>query len=524
MLTPPLLPDNAPFTAAQRAYLNGFFAGLLNLGQMSGCDAAAIAGMAKEKAAVPMAAPPEFEAPWHDPALDLPERMKLALGRPLPQRLMAAMGQLDCGQCGYECKVYALKLADGSEPKQNLCVPGGRATQRMLRELLAETPAAAPAPADAVAAAPGIGRANPVEASLKTAIPLNAPGSGKDTRHVVIDLSGTGLAYRPGDSLGVRAANDPELVDRIIAALGADPTTEVGDGNGHARSLRQALAAERDLRNPSEAVLTVLAECASAPAEAAALRRLSDGEDPDLDLLDLLERFPSARPSAKPLVAALDELQPRLYSIASSPRAHAGEVHLTVGVVGDEIGGRLRRGVASNHLARVNGKPVPLQVYVQPSHGFALPADDATPIVMIGPGTGIAPFRAFLHERRARGAKGRNWLFFGNPKGAEDFLYREELEALQREGVLSRLDTAFSRDQSEKVYVQHRLLAARAELWRWLERGAHLYVCGDAKRMAADVDRTLREVVAAQGGMGEAAAKSWLGDLARAGRYQRDVY
>jgi sulfite reductase (NADPH) flavoprotein alpha-component len=241
-------------------------------------------------------------------------------------------------------------------------------------------------------------------------------------------------------------------------------------------------------------------------------------------VLDVLERFPSARPAAAAVVRALDELQPRLYSISSSPTAHAGEVHLTVGVVHDEQRGRKRRGVASNHLGRVNGHALPLRIYLQPSHGFALPEDDAKPVVMVGPGTGIAPFRAFLHERKARGAKGRSWLFFGNPYGQRDFLYREELEELRREGALTRLDTAFSRDQAEKVYVQHRILEAGPDLWSWLNEGAHVYVCGDAKRMASDVDKALREIAARHGGMDEAGAKAWLKQLADVGRYQRDVY
>jgi sulfite reductase (NADPH) flavoprotein alpha-component len=254
---------------------------------------------------------------------------------------------------------------------------------------------------------------------LKAARALNTPDSDKDTRHVVIDLEGTGISYKPGDSLGVIPENDPDLVEGIIKALGAVPEAEVGDGNGHSRTLRAELLTRRDLRNPTDALFALLAEAATNKDEAVALSRLADGEDPagdleTLDVLDVLERFPSARPDAKSVVEALDELQPRLYSISSSPTAHAGEVHLTVGMVHEEQRGRRRRGVASNHLGRVNGTAVPLQIYLQPSHGFALPEDDAKPVVMVGPGTGVAPFRAFLHERKAQGAKGKSWLFFGN--------------------------------------------------------------------------------------------------------------
>lgn len=497
---PPVIPDNAPFSPAQRAWLNGFFAGLL--GGQGG-------GLAEAPAGMSVAAPPEPEdTPWHDPALELPERMRLAEGQPLPQRLMAAMGQLDCGQCGFDCRSYAAKLADRSEAKTSLCVPGGRATRRMLDQLLAETmtsPAAVTAPA-----AP-VGRAS-VTARLKGAAPLNAPESPRDTRHVVIDLAGTGLAYEPGDSLGVVAENDPELV-AAVATLSEAAVREL---------------AGRDLRQITDPLLELLAEAAE-PAEKPGLRALLAGEDQDRlleegDVLDLLRAFPSARPEPAAIVAALDELQPRLYSISSSQAACPDEVHLTVGVVRDERRGRLRRGVASTFLAERLPTGGTLKVYRQPSHGFRLPVDPAVPIVMIGPGTGIAPFRAFLQERARQAARGLAWLFFGNPNAASDFLYRAELEDWLAQGVLTRLDTAFSRDQAQKIYVQHRIEEHRAELWGWLEEGAHLYVCGDAKRMAKDVDVALRRVVASHGGRSSAEADAYVAELARAGRYQRDVY
>jgi sulfite reductase (NADPH) flavoprotein alpha-component len=254
---------------------------------------------------------------------------------------------------------------------------------------------------------------------------------------------------------------------------------------------------------------------------------LSRGEGPahlaEADLLDLLLAFPSVMPSLPGLLKSLDRLQPRLYSIASSPKAHPREVHLTVSAVRWDGPDRQRTGVGSCYLADFAKAGDVVPVFIQKSHGFGVPANDETPAIMVGPGTGIAPFRAFLEEREARGAKGRNWLFFGDQKRTTDFLYEDQVADWQRQGVLTRLDTAFSRDQAEKVYVQHRMRESAAELWSWLEAGAHFYVCGDAKRMAKDVEDTLLQIAAEQGGKGPD-AKAWLDGLAKAGRYQRDVY
>jgi sulfite reductase (NADPH) flavoprotein alpha-component len=224
------------------------------------------------------------------------------------------------------------------------------------------------------------------------------------------------------------------------------------------------------------------------------------------------------------LVTALGAIAPRLYSISSSPERCKGQVHLTVRRVAYDVNGRTRKGVASTMLADRVGPGSPVRVYVQKSHGFTLPADPETPIIMVGPGTGIAPFRAFLQERDEHGAKGKSWLFFGDRSSAHDFLYEDELTDFLRRGVLTRLDTAFSRDQDQKVYVQHRLIERGEELFAWLENGAHLYVCGDAKRMAADVDRALREIVRHHGRMSEEAAAAYVKALTTSGRYRRDVY
>ena len=231
-----------------------------------------------------------------------------------------------------------------------------------------------------------------------------------------------------------------------------------------------------------------------------------------------------ARAPIPEMIAALSPLQPRLYSISSSLKAHPDEVHLTVGVVRYTQGGRLRKGVASNFLTETLRTRQKAGVFVHVSPGFRLPADGNAPIIMVGPGTGIAPFRAFLEDRAATGSKGKNWLFFGDQRRAFDFLYQDEMEAYQKNGILTRLDTAFSRDQKEKVYVQQRMLENAPEIWAWLQDGAHFYVCGDARRMALDVDHALHAIVAEQGRMSAAAAKEYVKSLSKTKRYQRDVY
>ena len=360
---------------------------------------------------------------------------------------------------------------------------------------------------------PGAGydAADPFPASLRASRALTAADSEKDIRHVVVDIAGSGIAYRPGDALGVLPRNAPGLVDAVLAAAGcgADEPVEIG---GSARPLREALARRCDLTRPKAA----LAERLGMPGE-----RAGRG----VDVLDLLRDAAPGVLTAQELAAALAPLRPRLYSIASSPLAAADEVHLTIAMVHWVAAGRARDGVCSTYLGLRAAAGEEVQVYLHANRNFRLPDDDQAPIVMIGPGTGIAPFRAFLQERRGRGAAGsRSWLFFGNPHRATDFLYRDELEAWLRDGTLGRLTTAFSRDQRHKVYVQHRIAEHGAELFRWLEEGAHLYVCGDAERMAPDVDEALRKVIGDHGGGGAAAAAAYLLDLKRARRYQRDVY
>ena len=362
---------------------------------------------------------------------------------------------------------------------------------------------------------------------------LNGPGSAKDTRHLVVDLAGSGLTYEPGDSLGVFPTNDARAVAEILGLLQATGDEPVQlPREPAAVTLREALTSRLSLAGPTRKALQFFAEKATDVAEHKRLATLlAAGATDQLaaylaerEFVDLLAEYPSARPTPQELVDQMRRLQPRLYSIASSPRRHPDQVHLLVAVVRYVTNQRQRQGVCSTFLAdRVEVGRTPVPVFLTASH-FRLPVDDAADIIMVGPGTGLAPFRAFLQEREARGATGRTWLFFGDQRRATDFLYEGELTAWQARGVLHRLDTAFSRDQEHKVYVQDRMQENAAELWRWLQNGASFYVCGDARRMAKDVDQMLHRVVAAHGGLDPVATTDYVKALKRDGRYQRDVY
>ncbi len=504
----PLIPPSAPFSASQRAWLNGFLAGIYG-GQSGSMSVGAAPAVAAEE-----------DMPWHDPALELPERQKMAEGRPQARQLMAAMAQLDCGQCGYLCQTYAEALAEGRETSSGLCVPGGKPTMKAVKALLAAGPAIAVVEPPAPVAPAG----HPV--TVLSCDRLSGEGSAKEVRHVRIGLAGSGLSYLPGDSLGLMPENDPALVDAILTALGASGTETVQLADG-AFALREALTGKLDVARPQDRTLALLAGAATDKREAKTLLALQDGDDgiepADADLLDLIEAFPSARPPLADLARSLPTLKPRLYSIASAPEAAPGEVHLCVSVVRTERRGRVRQGVASAFLAdhAHDGRPVPATITT--SH-FRLPPDPATAVIMVGPGTGIAPFRAFLQARAHAGATGPSWLFFGDQHAAMDFLYRDELEAFQARGTLTKLSLAFSRDQAKKVYVQDRMRESAADMWRWLQGGAHFYVCGDASRMAKDVDTALRDIARSEGGLDEAQARDWTASLARQGRYLRDVY
>ncbi len=374
---------------------------------------------------------------------------------------------------------------------------------------------------------------NPLPATLLENRVLNKDGSSKDTLHLVIDIAGSGLTYKVGDSLGVFAANRPQLVEEIIALLAATGNEPVNVPRLAAPvSLREALTTKLSLSGPGRKVLEAFAAKADVPAEKARLEELlAPGADElretflgQREFIDLLEEFPGVKLSPQELVDQMRRLMPRLYSIASSPVLYPGQVHLTVAPVRYESNGRRRYGVCSTFLAdRATRRKTLIPVFVAPSH-FGLPVDPARDIIMVGPGTGIAPFRAFVQERIATNAPGRNWLFFGDQHAATDYLYGDEWTRLLAAGKMARVDLAFSRDQAKKVYVQDRMRENAAELWAWLKAGAAFYVCGDAHRMAKDVDAALHQVIAEQGGLGPAGAVEYVKEMRKDRRYQRDVY
>jgi sulfite reductase (NADPH) flavoprotein alpha-component len=531
---PSLIPETAPFSEEQRAWLNGFFAGLVSLDgfgvtPLSGEQAAALISGASAAAADN---DDDGGAPWHDQTLSLAERMKIADGKPLRWRMMAAMAQQDCGQCGYDCKNYSGAIFSRKEERLNLCVPGGKETARMLKTLFEEftsAPSAAKPAAATVdtvpmaAPAPGCSRDNPVEAMFLSRTRLNKPGSEKETWHLEFDLSACGLDYTVGDAFGLFPANDPALVSAIIRALDAPAEFPIGG-----RTLREVLTDGVSL-SPAPDMLFQLFSYITGGERRKKARALSTGDDPDgdaetLDVLAAIEKFPGIRPDPEALVEALDPLQPRLYSISSSPKACSGRIALTVDAVRYDIGDRQRLGVASIYLAERLPPGSPLRVYVQKAHAFGLPGDPAVPIIMIGPGTGVAPFRAFLQERRAVGANGRNWLFFGHQRSNYDFFYEDEFKEMKASGLLTRLSLAWSRDGNEKIYVQDRMREVGRDLWAWLTDGAHIYVCGDAKRMAKDVEIALVDIVAQHGARSAEDAAAFVADLKKNGRYQQDVY
>jgi sulfite reductase (NADPH) flavoprotein alpha-component len=542
MIQPPhpvsLIPESAPFTAEQRVWLSGLFAGLLSLEggvtALSAEQAAALLPGASGVAAPPDADTEDDGAPWHDPAMPLNDRMKLAEGRPLRRRMMAAMGQQDCGQCGYTCQDYSDAIFLEKEQRLNLCVPGGKETTRTLKALhqeLGQAPAdktrsETPTPAAATvapAAAPGCSRECPAEATFLSRTRLNKPGSQKETWHVELDLTATGIDYAVGDAFGVFPTNDPALADAVIAALAAPPDFPIGG-----RALRDVLIDGVSLGTAPDMLFSLFSYITGGERRQKA-KALAAGEDPDgdtqtLDVLAAIQKFAGARPDPEAFVEALDPLQPRLYSIASSPRIDGKRIALCVDAVRYPIDGRTRLGVASTFLGgRVRGGDK-VKVYVQKAQHFGLPADPSLPIIMIGPGTGIAPFRAFLYERMASKAPGRNWLFFGHQRSNYDFFYEDELAGMKAAGALTRLSLAWSRDGTEKFYVQDRMREVGRELWAWLADGSHVYVCGDAKRMAKDVEGALVEIVAAHGARSTDQAIAFIAEMKKSGRYQQDVY
>ena len=590
----PFLPESAPFTAEQRAYLNGFLAGLFSrvpgpaspsapppaptpltpLAILFGTQTGTSEGLARRIAKE--ASKRGFAPTIHDlaritPAALATERQALvvtstygdgeppdnakglwkALSAPDAPRLeglrfsVCGLGDSSYARfCGFardlDARLVGLgatRVVDRVDCDTDPEEPFLRWLNAALPALRADAPPATPVPAspaaDAVSAPASPAepkshsRSNPYPARLVVNRRVNAPGSAKDVRHLEISLGDSGLAYEAGDALGVLPRNDPGLVAEVVRALGASPETPVEVPGVGTLPLSAALAERLEITRIPRPLLEHFAastgdatlQAVVAPDANGSLTRFLHGRE----VVDLLLAHPQVRLNAQRFVGFLRKLAPRLYSISSSPKAHPGQVHLTVGTVRYESLGRVRAGVCSTFLADRVGPDTAVPVFVHVNRAFRPPTPDR-PLIMVGPGTGIAPFRAFLEERRAVGASGRNWLFFGDQRSATDFLYREELEAFQADGTLHRLDLAWSRDGAEKVYVQDRMRAHAAELHRWLEDGAAFCVCGDASRMAKDVDAALHEVYRTAGGLDADGAAAKVEALKAEKRYLRDVY
>lgn len=551
MASVPFIPESAPFTTEQRAWLNGFLAGMISrgtdpdlatgglaeavkkslliaFGSQSGNAETLAKRLAKEAAGRGFAAraagldslqpadlikdqnvllitstwgegdmPDNAMSFWDSinqngssPKLDGVKYSVLALGdknygdtfclagRKMDERL-AELGAIRVSnrvECDVEFddlakswseSVFTLLLSDAS---------GASIASVPVTEVKAE-----------VSIETGYSKKNPFPGLLLANVELNAAGSAKDTRHIAFSIEGSGLSYEVGDALGVFVKNCPEVVDAIITSYGFDPQKEVSLPDSGTAPLREALIDSYEVR-----------QLHGVP--------------------------PASSINIEDFVGGLRKLQPRLYSIASSPKAHPGEVHLCVGAVRYQLHGMMHKGVASTYLADRLALGETAGLFFHVAKHFRLPADLTKPVIMVGPGTGIAPFRAFLEERESTNAQGKNWLFFGDQRRTTDFLYHDQIIEWVQKGILTRLDTAFSRDQEEKIYVQTRMLTAGAEMWQWLEEGAHFYVCGDAKRMAKDVDNALHEIIQTFGGRSAEEATAYVADMKKNKRYQRDVY
>ncbi|MGM7722455.1 assimilatory sulfite reductase (NADPH) flavoprotein subunit [Metabacillus sp. Hm71] len=384
------------------------------------------------------------------------------------------------------------------------------------------------------AAAPQAGesaysRTNPFKAEVLESINLNGRGSNKETRHLEISLEGSGLTYEPGDSLGVYPQNDPELVDLLLEEMKWNPEENVTiNKQGESLALREALISHFEITVLTKPLVEQAAKLSEnqelqelvSPDNVEKLKAYLDGRD----FLDLVRDFAPWKGTAQDFISILRKMPARLYSISSSLAANPDEVHLTIGAVRYEAHGRERKGVCSILCAERLQPGDTLPVYVQHNQNFKLPANPDTPIIMVGPGTGIAPFRAFMQEREEMGAEGKSWLFFGDQHFVTDFLYQTEWQKWLKDGVLTKMDVAFSRDSDEKVYVQHRMLEQSKELFEWLQEGAAVYICGDEKNMAHDVHNVLIDIIEKEGGMSREQAEVYLADMQQQKRYQRDVY
>jgi sulfite reductase (NADPH) flavoprotein alpha-component len=419
-----------------------------------------------------------------------------------------------------DCDVEFQSAADGWQ---------GQVIEAFKKYLNTAGAATSPLPAPPVAANEDVGydKATPFSAQTLDRINLNGRGSAKKTVHFEISLTGSGITYEPGDALGVLPRNAPTYVRDLLAVAGFAHDAPVAV-DGKERPLQDALGETFEITTITRPFVKAYAAETKTAALAALLEQ---GQQENFqkyvygrEIIDVLQAYPPGGVSPQAFVGMLRRLQPRLYSIASSLLAHEEEVHLLVGLTRYESHGRVREGVCSTYLCERLGEDEPLRVYPSPNPNFKLPSNPDARIIMIGPGTGVAPFRAFVEEREALGCRGRNWLFFGDQHFTTDFLYQVEWQRWHKSGVLSHLDLAFSRDQSEKVYVQHRMTERARDLYAWLQDGAHIYVCGDADKMAADVHAALISIVSKEGGKDRDAAEEYVQDLQADKRYQRDVY
>jgi sulfite reductase (NADPH) flavoprotein alpha-component len=578
MTTAPFIPDTAPFSEDQRAWLNGFLAGL--------CSEAPGSGPAPLAAATPVTilfgsqtgtaetlskkAAKQLKAANCEPKVldmgdcaleDLQGIENLLLitstygeGEPPDNALALHKALMDAGAPTLSgLKFSVLGLGDSSyvdfcqcskEFDTRLAALGAQRLAPMLecdgdpdgpfaQWMASLTPVLGVAGAvpDSAAAEedasdePEFTKKNPYSAKLLKTVNLNGARSSKATHHVEISLEGSGIEYEVGDALGVIPENNAKLVDEIIAAAGFAPEELAPVPHGPEEQLFDALRFGYDISVLTEPFLLACARLTKSEAlqaivaDAAARKAYIAGRG----LVDPIVDFDVKFPTTEYLVAPLKQLNARLYSISSSPKAHPGEVHLTVGKVTYDTHGRKRLGVCSSYLAD-HKLDRPVKVYLHSNNAFRLTQNNDAPAIMIGPGTGIAPFRAFLEEREARGAKGKNWLLFGDQHVACDFLYETQIGDWQKSGLLTKLDTAFSRDQAEKIYVQDRIVEHAQEFYDWLEAGGYIYICGDASRMAKDVDKAIHTAVEIAGGKSEAEAQAYVEALKKAKRYLRDVY
>ena len=592
MGTVPYIPDHAPFSPAQRAWLNGFLAGMWSSAPVETQPAVSAATRdvavlfasqtgTSERLAKKIAK--ELKAKGHTarvaslegyaPVTLASEQYALILastygeGDP-PDAVKPFFDQLcDAGVPRMERLTYSV-LALGDSHYEHFCKFGVDLDERLaalgakrmaapvtcdvdvdepfeawkkdLLERLAQAEGGSAPEAVKVAALPVAAAAasqyhrdNPFQAELKEKRVLTQDVSSKMTLHMSFSLAGSDLLYDAGDALAVMPENEPSLVAEILERAGLTGSETVELAKVGTFSIAEALSDRLQITRLSRKMVDAYARAGDVQILLGLLKPEQqthlDAYLYDRGLIDLLVEYPGVvcsegNAGAQQLADMLAKMAPRLYSISSSPKAHAGEVHATVAVVRYRSHNRERGGVCSTQFADrvdVGGR---MPVWIQQNKKFRLPVDESAPVIMIGPGTGIAPFRGFLHERCATGAKGKNWLFFGERSAATDFLYREELEQMRTSGLLTRLDTAFSRDQAHKIYVQDRMVEHGAELYGWLQQGASLYVCGDASRMAKDVDLALHAVIEKHGGLGDEAAKEYVQALHDGKRYHRDVY